>query len=80
MVMSDFVPKDEISCSGCSSEATAGCEYLAQGTAIRCCVGPHTPRRGLHEPHETADDKLLGISCAGDRGRVYLERLALCAR
>ena len=78
--MSHSVPEAEFNRSCGSPKATAcDCQYLAQGTAIRCCTNPYTPWRGLHELHETTDDRLLGISCACDRGRLYLERFALRA-
>ena len=77
MIMSDLVPNDESGCSRDSPETTAvACEYLAQRTAIRCCTDPYTPWRGLYELYETTDDRLLAISRACDRGRLYLERLA----
>ena len=60
---------------------SGGCRvYLAQGVAIRPCLGPHTRRRGIYKLHETADDGLLGVSCTGDGGALHLERLAIRAR
>ena len=76
--MSDVMPNDEPAVPPAPQLPTS--QDLAQGIAICWRTNPYTSRRGLHEFYEATDDRLLGISCACDWGRLYLERLALHGR